>query len=260
MEALQRRGLRFHLAALTLARTGIIVIRAAASEAAVRTLARMAETTWEQVSRLPPGESLPSAYLNRDQERVLRGYKALVESEKPVVNFRHGDDDGMMDIFHPENLIPEARSTILEALHEDLVKGLAKRAFMKKFQVTCRNLYVNHGVENTRFYHCDGESVKVKTFVYITDVDSLEIGPYCYVKHSHRSKSLRRRNQAFNQQHGFNKHEYRLMGSQTSLPIFAKAGDMVVSAQHGAHRGHPQAPSARRTVLVNVMGPRRAEG
>jgi hypothetical protein len=32
---------------------------------------------------------------------------------------------------------------------------------------------------------------------------------------------------------------------------------MVVSAQHGAHRGYPQAPTAQRAVLVNVFEPSR---
>jgi hypothetical protein len=46
-----------------------------------------------------------------------------------------------------------------------------------------------------------------------------------------------------------------LLGGRAALPIFCQAGDMVVSAQHGAHRGHPQTPSARRAVLLNVYEP-----
>ena len=34
--------------------------------------------------------------------------------------------------------------------------------------------------------------------------------------------------------------------------MLAQAGDMVISSQRGAHRGHPQHPEARRAVLVNM--------
>lgn len=257
ISALQRRGSRFRLAALTLARTGIIVIRRAASSEAVDSLAAWVESTWEQVSSLPAGVSLPDAIINRDEHRVVRGYKSLVHSETPVINFRHGEDNGMMDIFHPENLIREQRQLLLDCLHEDLVGELALRAFKDQLRVTCRNLYVNRGVENTRFFHCDGERVKVKSFVYLSDVGSLDVGPYCYIKNSHRNNGLRKLNQAFNQQHDLNTHEYRLLKDCVALPIFCRAGDMVVSAQHGAHRGYPQTPTAERAVLVNVFEPTR---
>lgn len=256
LPALQKRGTRFQMAVHTLARTGIIVIRAAASPEAVRELAAMAESTWDRVAGLPPGGQLPGLILNRDEVRLIKGYKALVESEVPVINFRHGEDNGMMDVFHPERLVPSREDLLLDCLHEDLVGQLATQAFRQDLRVSCRNLYINRGVENTRFYHCDGERVKVKSFVYLSDVDSLDVGPYCYVKHSHLNVSLRRRNQAFNHQHKLNKHEYRQLNGCSGLPIFCRAGDMVVSAQHGAHRGHPQAPSAQRAVLVNVYEPK----
>lgn len=259
LTALKRRGARFRLAAFTLARSGIIIIRGAASPEAVKALSGMVESTWDQVSVLPPGRSLPGAIINRDQVRVLKGYKALVESETPVINFRHGEDNGMMDIFHPENLVPELRQQLLDCLHEQLIGNLAQKAFGALLHVTCRNLYVNRGVENTRFYHCDGERVKVKSFVFLTEVNSLDSGPYCYIQKSHRNRPLRVRNQAFNHKHGLNKHEYRLLNGSPGLPIFCRAGDMVVSAQHGAHRGYPQAPSAQRAVLVNVFEPRKAK-
>lgn len=259
MAALQRRGARFRLAALTLARRGIIVIGGAASMEVVATLAETVKRTRDQVSVLPPGSTLPGAILNRDQVRVLKGYKALVESETPVINFRHGDDNGMMDIFHPEHLIPDQKDLLLNCFHEDPIEALAERAFGRPLSATCRNLYVNLGVEDTRFFHCDGERVKVKYFVYLCDVSSLDVGPYCYIKTSHRNASLRRRNQTFNQNHNLNKHECRLLAGRAALPMFGRASDKVVSAQHGVHRGYPLIPSARRVVLVNAYEPSRSK-
>lgn len=255
VEALQCRGLRFHWAAFTLARTGLLVIRGAVAPEALRPIAGLAESTWNEVATLPPGQSHPLAVLNRDRSRVLKGYKALEKSGKAVINVRYGEDHGLLDIFHPERLRPELRGAILSCLREQLVADLARVAFGKALAVSCRNLYVNRGVKNTRFFHCDGQGLKVKTFVYLSPVRSLKDGPYCYVPGSHLDWLLRRRNQAFNSSHGLNRHEYRQLGGKVALPIFAEPGDMVISAQHGAHRGLPQAPSARRAVLVSVFKP-----
>lgn len=252
LKTLRRHRSKVQEAAETLSRTGLIVIRGAASRQAVDALATMAERTWDDVAALTPGRELPHLILNRGEHRLLRGYKALVESTKPVVNFRHEEDDGMMDVFHPENLVPENRQLILDCQHEGLVETLARRAFDRKLKVKCRNLYVSKGVENTRFYHCDGERIKVKSFVYANNVNCFDIGPYCYIMCSHHDAALRQENQAFNEHHGLNKHEYRLLAGHVALPVFCRAGDMVISAQHGAHRGHPQAASATRIVLVNL--------
>jgi len=255
LEGLVRSCTRFTLAAMALARTGIIIIRSAASQGAVDAQRAMADTTWKGVENLTPGLELPHLNLSRGDQRVVRGYKNLVETPKPVVNFMHGEGDGMMDLAHLENLVPQHRQVILDCLHEDLVKDLAARAFGASLEVKCRNLYVNRGVQNTRFIHCDGEAVKVKSFVYFNAIQSFHVGPYYYLLGSHRGRRLRQRNQSFNARHQLNKHEYRLSDGKSALPVFCRAGDMVVSAQHGAHRGFPQASSARRTVLVNVHEP-----
>jgi len=245
LKGLERRGTRFTLAAMTLARIGITVIRSSARQDAVDALRAMADNTWREVEQLTPGQELPHLILNRGDQRVVRGYKNLVESSKPVVNFRHGEDEGMMDLFHPENLVPQQHQIILDCLQEDLARDLAVRAFGAHLEVKWRHLYVNRGVHNTRFSHCDGEAVNVKSFVCANDIQSFDVGPYCCLLGSHRGLRLRQRNQSFNAKHQLNKHEYRLLNAQSTLPIVCRAGDMVVSAQHGAHRGFPQAPSAR---------------
>lgn len=77
------------------------MIRQAVPPEALRAIAQLADRTWDQVAALPAGEPHPLALLNRDHYRVLKGYEALEESGRPVINVRHGKDDGMMDVFHP---------------------------------------------------------------------------------------------------------------------------------------------------------------
>ncbi|MBM5816971.1 MAG: hypothetical protein FJ083_10475 [Cyanobacteria bacterium K_Offshore_surface_m2_239] len=77
LPALQRRRLRFLLAAFTLARTGILGIRWAVAPDALRAIAVLADRTWDEVAALPPGKPHPVALLNSDRRRVLKGYTAL---------------------------------------------------------------------------------------------------------------------------------------------------------------------------------------
>ena len=47
--------------------------------------------------------------------------------------------------------------------------------------------------------------------------------------------------------------EFSQLQGAEAIALFAKAGDMVLSSQRGAHCGHPQHPQARRAVLVNMF-------
>ena len=158
----------------------------------------------------------------------------------------------MIDIFHPERLSGEIESLVQNCLQEQLISKLIMTACMRPVRVKCRNLYLNNGVQDTRGYHCDGRSLKFKSFVFLTNVHSLDQGPYCYVKASHRNRSSWRKSDLFNTKHGKAPYEYSQLEGEYALPMFATAGDMVISSQRGAHRGHPQHAEAHRTVLVNM--------
>ncbi|MEO1001866.1 MAG: hypothetical protein AAFX65_01995 [Cyanobacteria bacterium J06638_7] len=254
---LQQRGILFRQAATRLRRSGIILIRGAADANAVAALAARVGSLWSELKAAAAGTGQTNAILNQEQQRSVRGYKALVQSKQPVVNFRYREDEGMIDVFHPERLIAEHKEMILHCLQEDLVSALATHAFEVDLEVKCRNLYLSEGIDKTRPFHCDGEKPKVKAFLYLSDVSSLGYGPYCYVLSSHRDDQLRRSNQIFNTSNGLRKDDYRLLSGQSALPVFCKAGDLVVSAQHGAHRGLPQAAAKRRAVLVSMFNARR---
>tara|TARA_Y100000766_G_scaffold157055_1_gene134874 strand:+ start:157 stop:450 length:294 start_codon:yes stop_codon:yes gene_type:complete len=94
--------------------------------------------------------------------------------------------------------------------------------------------------------------LKFKSFVYISDVNKLDDGPYCYVKGSHRRRRLWRNNSTFNKENQLDPFEFSQLQASKAISVFAKAGDMVISSQKGAHCGHPQHPEAKRAVLVNM--------
>ena len=61
------------------------------------------------------------------------------------------------------------------------------------------------------------------------------------------------RSSRFNKHHGLGPFEFSQLPGAEAIALFAKAGDMVLSSQRGAHCGHPQHPQARRAVLVNMF-------
>ena len=258
-EELVRSKRCFLRAAWTLNRQGVILLKGAASADLVDALNRRVAQVLEDASQ--PGRSGIDeiAYLNLPDRRVLKGYNNFVDADRPVINFRverpdgrSGSDAGMVDIFHPERLSTEMNELIHACLHEKQVRRLVMASCLTPLRVKCRNLYVNRGVQDTRGFHCDGRSLKFKSFVFLSQVGSLDIGPYCYVPTSHRDRRSWKRSRAFNEQHGIGIYEYSQLDDTTALPLFASPGDMVISSQRGAHRGHPQSPDASRSVLVNM--------
>ena len=158
----------------------------------------------------------------------------------------------MIDIFHPKRLSPNLDKRIKNCLHEQLIQRLLLVSSLNRLQVKCRNLYSNQGVQDTRGFHCDSRSLKFKSFVYISDVNKLDDGPYCYIKGSHRRRRLWRNNSTFNKQNQLDPFEFSQLQASEAISVFAKAGDMVISSQKGAHCGHLQHLEAKRAVLVNM--------
>lgn len=249
----------FMRAAWTLNRQGILLLRQVASPDLVRSLNDQIAQVLDDAAHHTSSGIDEIAYLNLPDRRVLKGYNTFVDADRAVINHRvqradgrSGSDAGMIDIFHPERLSIAMGDMISSCLRERLVRRLLMLACFQPLRVKCRNLYINRGVQDTRSYHCDGRSLKFKSFLFLSDVNSLSIGPYCYVKTSHRDRRSWKRSRLFNEKNGIGMYEYSQLDGLKSLPMFAAAGDMVISSQRGAHRGHPQHRDAERAVLVNM--------
>lgn len=256
---LNSRKRRFFQAAWTLRREGIIRIKRVVEPETIQGLNQEIAALLDDVDHYTTSGIDNIAYLNLPERRVLKGYNNFVDADRAVINHRvkrpdgrSGSDAGMIDIFHPEQLSEEINKLTKLCLQETIIRRLIMLSCLTPLRVKCRNLYLNRGVRDTRSYHCDGRSLKFKSFVYLSDVHHLGIGPYCYVKKSQRNRRSWRRSRAFNQQHNYGTYEYSQLDGCEALPVFADAGDMVISSQRGAHRGHPQHPDAERTVLVNM--------
>ena len=249
----------FLRAAWTLHHHGVLVLRQAVEPERLQAINTEVDQLLDGIERSESPDLNCNAILNLPDKRSIKGYDNFVDAERAVINYRvkradgrSGSDAGMVDIFHPERLNDTMATLVESCLHERLIARLLLAASWRPFQVKCRNLYVNRGIQDTRGYHCDGRSQKFKSFVFLTDVSELNDGPYCYVPTTHRDKRAWRRSRNFNKLNGCNRHEYTQLQGYRALPMLARAGDMMISSQRGAHRGHPQHPEARRSVLVNM--------
>lgn len=251
---LQRR------AALQLRRHGLLILRSAADRGQLQNLGRVVDSAWHLARHGKAGDPAASVLINRGKRRAIRGYRALVGASKAVISIRANEDAGMLDVFHPEKLIPEASAQVVNALAEGLVIRLLDQAFGRPFQVQARNLYVNRGVLNTRGFHTDGGGMKAKAFLYLSDVGSLAQGPFCYVPGSHRWFWRRWLNRWHSRAHGRRPDDCALLPGQIAVPVLCATGDLVIAMQHGVHRGLPQQPGAERAVLLSMLQPIHRQG
>ena len=131
---------------------------------------------------------------------MLADYKKLVNADKVVINTRFyrpdgrsESDAGMINIFQPERLSTNLGKRIQNCLHEKLIQRLLLVSSLNQMKVKCRNLYLNGwggGRQDTPIQHCNGRSLKFKSLVYTSDINELNDDPYCYVKGSHRRRSI----------------------------------------------------------------------
>lgn len=175
-------------------------------------------------------------------------YGQLANSEKPVVQFRSGQDGGMVDIFNIEKILGLNVELVDEAFGLDFIL-YAIQSLDKSVTPANINAYLNEGITKTRGFHVDSYKSRYKAFVYLTDVLTLDDGPYTYVPASHENSAYHRANQTLSSNLP-NSTETPLIDMSRVIPILGRKGTLVISDQSGAHRGFPQASSAVRKVLV----------
>lgn len=185
--------------------------------------------------------------------RFLQGSqdaKSLIESGQTICVTRDGQDKGMIDAYNVDLLFASA------AEYRDFVLGseipsLLEEATGTPMSFSNMNVYINRDVTSTRGLHVDSYGInQFKFFTYLTDVESLAKGPYCYGLASHRMTGLRELNLLINQSLGHEITDINLIPRSDLVPILGKAGTSILSNQSAAHGGYPQAPGGFRMLAV----------
>lgn len=117
-------------------------------------------------------------------------------------------------------------------------------------ELMATNVYYTRDLSKPRGPHVDSLTPAWKAFVYLSDVNRSEVGPYCYRAGSHRHAA----------DHAAVVSDQRARGlaRPTNIPIdparanalTGSAGDAMLSNQSGIHFGAPQAPGEHRLMLV----------
>ncbi|GGA40960.1 hypothetical protein GCM10011499_08170 [Pelagibacterium lentulum] len=186
--------------------------------------------------------------LVQSAERVATSYTAMASHQKTVATIRRGADAGMVDVFNVDRLAGDERNAlrapfVSEGLLRLIIEG------DNPPEAKNLNLYVNRGITHTRGFHADSFGKSLKGFVYLSDVVSLDDGPYCFVRRTHVDGPWRRANQKISEL-AQAKTESPFIDVGMAIPVLAPRGSLILSDQAGVHRGIPQAAGAERRVLV----------
>lgn len=187
-------------------------------------------------------------YLIQNGPAKISGYGNLAGYLKPVINIRDGHDSGMVDVFNVDHLIPEFNEHIKPHFEDATLKSLLDR---KSESLSAKNLnvYINESITGTRGFHVDSYGEQIKAFLYLSDVNELNDGPYVYVKKTHLETVYRKINKKI-AGGVVKKTESPIVDHENILPVLAKKGALIISDQGGIHRGHPQSESGKRYVAV----------
>ncbi len=188
--------------------------------------------------------------------------KTLLRLGKPIINLRVGDigavgDDGLIDIFRVDGLIPECRELFRREERNKFLIGVLRETSGLPYESRLFNFYCNRGIEETRGYHADGFGPKVKCFLYLDDVSSTDDGPYCFGLGTHDNLALRECNvdlyKRFSDE--LKSTTFNFWDRRREVKFLGQAGDFGMTFQRGAHRGWPQRSGHHRYALVQTFMP-----
>ena len=179
------------------------------------------------------------------QNKTINGqsYYDISNNSKSVIVIRQGNDQGMIDIFNVDRLLGKLGDEVYKVFLIDWLVDLLKNS-NEPVKPKNLNLYINHSITNTRGFHVDSYYRSIKGFIYLTDVNTIDDGPYCYVKGTHVETPFGKVNKLLGGK------EAPFTNFTNIIPVLGKKGTLVLSHQSGIHRGIPQKKDSIREVFV----------
>ena len=162
-------------------------------------------------------------------------------------------DVGKVDWYHIDKII-DINDIDLEYI-KSILNEISPYLELKNF-----NSYIDKGVTTARGFHSDSYGVlHYKAFIYLTDVPTLEYGPYTYIKKSHLDYKNRLLNQLKNKLLNKERTDITIYNKNLVTPMLAKKGTLIISDQTGFHRGWPQQEDKFRAILTMNFAPKNFE-
>ena len=190
-------------------------------------------------------------YVIQGQKKLVNSYDEIANYSKPIINIRSDKmdgDHGMVDIFNVDHLLGDLGSNIRNAYNKTWLVNLLRK-YDEKIKPANLNIYINESVTKTRGFHVDIYKTNFKGFIYLTDVETLDDGPYCFVKKTHSETPWRKINKLIGKITPY-PTDAPFLNPFDVVPVLGKKGTLVLSDQSGVHRGMPQKIGAVRKAIV----------
>lgn len=187
---------------------------------------------------------------------LCSSYLDMANHPKAYINIRSRDaktdDAGMIDIFGIDKLIKVRNYQHCARLLDEINSSNALHATsnISGYPQRQSNLYINNAVTNTRGPHIDSNADTYKLFLYLSDVNQLADGPYCYLPKSHKSRSWMSYERLKNAVLGLPSTEVSSLTPESLIPLLGNAGTAIITCQSGIHCGWPQSDKGKRLMLV----------
>ncbi len=189
--------------------------------------------------------------LERGKSR-FKSYRERALYPKTVISVRSGADEGMIDMFNYDTSFKKDSGRLRECLSDQVILNIIQKATDISFQPENLNIYFNKDITQTRGFHVDSYGRgQIKGFLYLSDVEDVSYGPYCFVKGSHNDSRIENINKEMAKYSNAPQTDAYFFDPRNVFPILGKRGTLVISEQGGIHRGHPQVKGKER--LVGVM-------
>ncbi len=155
-------------------------------------------------------------------------------------------DFNMIDIFD----IDAELTYLKKYIDLEYISSIISTSNGESFELKNFNVYYNNEVK-PRCLHVDNfEFPQYKAFIYLTDVNEIADGPYCYVKSSHLCSEKKIKSYVDNFLQGNYLTDMRAFSYDDALKCIAKRGTLIISDQNGVHGAFPQEKGKERMLLM----------
>ncbi len=155
----------------------------------------------------------------------------------------------------------EVDDKLSQLFHSQVIEELFEQSMGEKLRLRSITIKIDDpDTQTKRGFHTDGVTPPTyKAFIYLNDVDDYGDGPYTVIPGSHRHTLRRITNYLYSQALAVfsrpttyeQKEDIKLFYSdQQAVPIFAKAGTLILSNQQLVHKGWHNHDRKRRYALV----------
>lgn len=160
-------------------------------------------------------------YINNEY-RLINSFSKMLHYSVPVINIRGNKDinvdDGMIDIFNVNRLIPNFN----KYFDINVIHSVIKKLTNERWKLQRINLQLCNSVKKPNIFHHDKYERTLKYAILITDIPDTSYGPAMFIKGSHIN------------------HKSAVKNKQNYKMFLGTKGSVLISYQHGLHRKLPQ--------------------